>query len=322
MTQVILQPTSNSSARQHYFDTVENPVSISSIENFLDQDLKHNLLRSFPNGLIFLWGLTPGKNGANINKWKKINQGDIVLFARDKKIYSSGTVVDRFQNANLAKHLWSVDKDNQTWEYMYSVDEIKPVNISTIEFNKIVGYKDKNYIQGVVVMDLEKSQKVLDELDLWSERHLLTEENELLEEAFKEIDGELQKKVETWQRAEQGHARDRLLKGRQIAECLLCGRSTSKDFLVAGHIKRRAACTDEEKRDLDNVVMLCCKFGCDEMYERGFLGVEKDGKILISSQLIDKTSQSYAENVVKKQVNIKENQIKYFEWHLEHRFRK
>jgi hypothetical protein len=205
---------------------------------------------------------------------------------------------------------------------MYSVDEIKPVNISKIEFNKIVGYKENNQIQGVVVMDLEKSQKVLDELDLWSERHLPFEEVKALEEAFKELDGELQKKVETWQRTEQGHARERLLKGRQIAECLLCGRSTSKDFLVAGHIKRRAACTDEEKRDLDNVVMLCCKFGCDEMYERGFLGVEKDGKILISSQLIDKTSQSYAENVVKKQVKINENQIKYFEWHLEHRFRK
>lgn len=53
-----------------------------------------------------------------------------------------------------------------------------------------------------------------------------------------------------------------------------------------------------------------------------YFGVEKDGKILISSQLIDKTSQSYAENVVKKQVNINGKQVKYFEWHLEHRFRK
>jgi hypothetical protein len=322
MTQVILQPAGNEGARQHYVDTIENPIKLSTIKNLLTQTQEQELSVAFPSGFAQFWGLTPGSSGVNIKKWEKIQQGDIVLFSRDKMIFSSGTVVNKFQNHELARHLWDMDENNQTWEYMYSVDEIKPVNISKIEFNKIVGYKENNQIQGVVVMDLEKSQKVLDELGLWSERHLLTEESELLEEAFKEIDGELQKKVETWQRAEQGHARDRLLKGRQIAECLLCGRSTSKDFLVAGHIKRRAACTDEEKRDLDNVVMLCCKFGCDEMYERGFLGVEKDGKILISSQLIDKTSQSYAENVVKKQVNIKENQIKYFEWHLEHRFRK
>ena len=322
MTQFILQPTSNDSARQHYVDTIENPVSISSIEKYLKDDVKQELLKSFPSGLIFLWGLTPGQNGININKWKKINQGDIVLFARDKKIYSSGTVVSRFQNPDLARHLWSVDNKNQTWEYMYSVDEIKPINISKIEFNKIVGYKENNQIQGVVVMDFEKSQKVLDELDLWSERHLPFEEVKALEEAFKELDGELQKKVETWQRTEQGHARERLLKGRQIAECLLCGRSTSKDFLVAGHIKRRASCTDEEKRDLEYVVMICCKFGCDEMFERGFLGVDMNGKILTSSQLIDDISKSYAEKIVKKEIVIKESQKKYFEWHLKHRFRK
>jgi hypothetical protein len=322
MTHVILQPAGNSGARKHYVDTIENPVQLTSIDRFLtDQQIKE-LASAFPIGYAQFWGLTPGSGGVNVAKWEKIQQGDIVLFARDKQIYSSGTVVNKFNNPNLAKHLWGMDENNQTWEYMYSVDEIKPVNISKVEFNNIVGYKENNQIQGVVVMDLEKSQKVLDELDLWSERHLPFEEVKALEEAFKELDGELQKKVETWQRTEQGHARERLLKGRQIAECLLCGRSTSKDFLVAGHIKRRASCTDEEKRDLENVVMLCCKFGCDEMFERGFLGVDKEGKILTSSQLIDKTSQSYAENVVKKQVNIKENQIKYFEWHLEHRFRK
>lgn len=322
MTQVILQPAGNDGARQHYVDTIENPVSIASIEKYLETEQRRNLELSFPTGLVYFWGLTPGQSGVNIGKWEKITQGDVVLFARDKKIYSSGTVVNKFQNPELAKFLWGLDDKNQTWEYMYSVDEIKPVNISKVDFNKIVGYKENNQIQGVVVMDLEKSQKVLDELDLWSERHLPTDEDSQLEEAFKELDGELQKKVETWQRVEQGHARERLLKGRQIAECLLCGRSTSKDFLVAGHIKRRSACTDEEKRDLDNVVMLCCKFGCDEMFERGFLGVDKKGSVLISSQLIDKTSKSYAESVVNKVITIREEQIKYFEWHLEHRFRK
>ncbi len=121
MTQVILQPTSNDSARKHYVDTIENPVSISSIKKYLNDDIKHELIKSFPSGLIFLWGLTPGQNGININKWKKINQGDIVLFARDKKIYSSGTVVSRFQNPDLAKHLWSVDnKKSNLGIYVFS----------------------------------------------------------------------------------------------------------------------------------------------------------------------------------------------------------
>jgi predicted restriction endonuclease len=110
------------------------------------------------------------------------------------------------------------------------------------------------------------------------------------------LDGDLDKKVQTAQRTEQGIARKKLLKNKQIAPCRLCGREMSKDFLVAAHIKKRSRCTDAEKRDLVNVTMLCCRFGCDELYERGFLGVDQDGKILVSSQLLDSTAKDYSTN--------------------------
>jgi len=58
------------------------------------------------------------------------------------------------------------------------------------------------------------------------------------------------------------------------------------------------------------------------MYKQGFSEVDMDRRILTSSQLIDDISKSYAENIVKKEVVINENQIKYFEWYLEHRFRR
>jgi ABC-type multidrug transport system ATPase subunit len=52
------------------------------------------------------------------------------------------------------------------------------------------------------------------------------------------------------------------------------------------------------------------------------LGDEKNGKILISSQLIDYICKFYPKNIVNKNGQIKESQIKYFEWHLEHKFRR
>ena len=36
MNKIILQQSSNKDAREHYVDTIENPVSLDSIKSFLD----------------------------------------------------------------------------------------------------------------------------------------------------------------------------------------------------------------------------------------------------------------------------------------------
>ena len=56
-------------------------------------------------------------------------------------------------------------------------------------------------------------------------------------------------------------------------------------FLVAAHIKKRSVCTDAEKRDLKYVAMSACKFGCDELFERGYIAVADDGGLLLSQAL-------------------------------------
>jgi len=322
MTLVVLQPAGNKDAREHYVDTIENPVTLDSIKDHLTAEEFDDLSNRFPKGFVFFWGVTPGKNNANVGKWEKITEGDVVLFASEKFIYSSGVVASKLHNKKLATHLWKVNAEGETWEYMYSIDEVRPVQISKLEFNELVGYKPGNQIMGVTVMNEEKSQIFLDQYDLWSERHLPPASEEELEKAFVVLDGELDKKVQTAQRTEQGIARKQLLRNKQIAPCRLCGRQMSKDFLVAAHIKKRSRCTDSEKRDLANVTMLCCRFGCDELYERGFLGVEKDGSILISSQLVDTTAKDYATNIVQKIIGLNQGEEKYFLWHLENMFRK
>ena len=48
---------------------------------------------------------------------------------------------------------------------------------------------------------------------------------------------------------------------------------------MAAHIKKRSHCTKEERLDYQNIVMPMCKFGCDDLYERGIIGI-KDGQIV------------------------------------------
>ena len=76
-------------------------------------------------------------------------------------------------------------------------------------------------------------------------------------------------------RLEQGILRNLLLKKGHFAECDICGERLPTDLLVAAHIKRRANCTDSERRAYKSNLMEACVFGCDGLFERGYLVVDK-----------------------------------------------
>jgi hypothetical protein len=75
----------------------------------------------------------------------------------------------------------------------------------------------------------------------------------------------------------------RFLRNQQLqlrgSSCSLCGRSYPDEFLVAAHIKPRSKCSEGERMDTRNVSMLACLFGCDALFERGYLIVGTDGTI-------------------------------------------
>ena len=113
--------------------------------------------------------------------------------------------------------------------------------------------------------------------------------------------------------------RRRLLKGKPDGTCQICGREMKSEFLIAAHIKRRSECEDHEKRDLDGVMMLACKFGCDYLFEVGMIAV-KEGKLLVSPSLQDKVASEYAAKIKDRTIQILEKQTKYFDWHYTKRF--
>ena len=319
MSLVILQPAGNQGGREHYIDTVANLVEISACAPYVAPQVQRLLEAAHPNGKAGMWGVVPGQKDVNVGKWNRISVGDVVLFAADKKITSSAVVASKFTSERLAKQLWDVNSDGVTWKYMYSLDEIRPLDISYEEFNDIVGYKSNNVIQAFTVMDEEKSSLFLDHFALHSERHLDDVAPAEFEEALINLDGELDRKAAGWHRKEQAMGRRRLLKGKPDGTCQICGREMKSEFLIAAHIKRRSECEDHEKRDLDGVMMLACKFGCDYLFEVGFIGVN-GGKLLVSPALQDLVAIQYSEQIKGRSVSISDKQSKYFEWHYEKRF--
>ena len=80
-------------------------------------------------------------------------------------------------------------------------------------------------------------------------------------------------------RKEQAALRNLLAGNRQQAPCALCGDEYPMGFLVAAHVKKRALCSDDERRDLHHVAMLACVFGCDALYEAGWITVGGHGRV-------------------------------------------
>ena len=91
--------------------------------------------------------------------------------------------------------------------------------------------------------------------------------------------GELDVRAQVKVRTEQGKLRRLLADNRETAPCALCGDEFPLEFLVAAHVKKRAACTDDERRKLRDIAMLACSFGCDVLYESGWVTVDETGCI-------------------------------------------
>ena len=94
-----------------------------------------------------------------------------------------------------------------------------------------------------------------------------------------ELAGELDRVVSAIARAEQHKLRAGPLAGATIAHCALCGGSFHKEHLVAAHIKRRAAASPSERLNSANA-MLACRFGCDNLFEHGYIAVNATGVIV------------------------------------------
>ncbi len=132
-----------------------------------------------------------------------------------------------------------------------------------------IGQDSENYIiQAFTVLNATQSKNVLNAFPVLSPPSRITvEEYQAALEGLQGVDS-LDREVRALSRVEQAYLRQ-LLFPEPTGRCAICGKELPTDLLVAGHIKKRSACSPEEKRDAKNIVMPVCRLGCDELFERG-----------------------------------------------------
>ncbi|GAB3547486.1 hypothetical protein GCM10027404_09660 [Arthrobacter tumbae] len=80
-------------------------------------------------------------------------------------------------------------------------------------------------------------------------------------------------------RQEQADLRRHLLRGRVTAPCSICGEERPSRLLIAGHIKPRSECTEQERKDFRSVAMLVCSLGCDALFGWGYIIVNAESRV-------------------------------------------
>jgi hypothetical protein len=284
--QLVLQPCGDSDAREHYVDTIQNPVPISRILPHLKLEERAAVQAAFPEA-VAVWGVTAGKNAVNASKWRRIALGDAAMLYRNRKFFFRGTVAYKTHSPDLARELWDVKADGTTWEYVFFLSDLEPIEISIDRFNVAAGYKNTFIVQGFNVLSPERSERVLDELDLGlGIGATLPSDADIAaaKAALQAMEGNLEASGVTRRRREQVHLRTVLLGKKQAEFCSICGRKLPVDLLVIGHIRKRHSCPPDVRKDLANVMPVCL-LGCDVLFENGYIYVDAQGTIQASEHI-------------------------------------
>ena len=118
-------------------------------------------------------------------------------------------------------------------------------------------------------------------------------------------------------RTEQEILKKHLFGKKTTTICACCNKEYPISYLVSAHIKRRSNCSQTEKRDL-NIVFPMCKFGCDELFENGYI-VVKDGQFQSMNKVpTTKDIDLYINQIEGKRCTYYNSDTEqYFKWHFE-----
>lgn len=120
----------------------------------------------------------------------------------------------------------------------------------------------------------------------------------------------------TYIKARIGHSKLKEILVKKDGCCKICGLSDER-FLIASHIKPWSQSNNQERLDLNNVLLLCPHH--DSAFDKGYITFDQDGMMLISSELTIETRLLLNLNTEKK-IELTEKQSEYMRWHKENIF--
>lgn len=312
--QACLIPTSNKLSYLHYVQTVEYQTDLSIFINFLPKGDKKYFLQN-NRSTYSIWGINDGARDRNKHIWDRLNNGDMCLFYRNKEFISKGRVFYKASCEDLSKELWGRSSKG-AWKNLIFLDLVESISIPLSKINKTLGYKQDYILRSFSILDSKKSAKIFKEI---SNSEDPISRRDFYQTKLTSIKIPTDKTGITKSRVEQDVFADFLFGNSIKSKCVICNETLPNNFLVAGHIKKRSLASENERKDL-NIVMPICKFGCDDLFEKGYIYVNEEGILKSSGR---KPTTKFVTSFIKKHEGkrirfFNEKNRQYFNDHMQH----
>lgn len=270
---VALQPAANDEAQENLKYTIYNGFPTEELRPYIPNE-QYKRIKETHGDFVKGWGVQAGV----VKQFEKLMPGDTSLFAAEGKVFISGIVTEKVVSDELAKKLWP-NSTEKPFSWIYLLKDIRNQDIAVEELNKVVGYKPNNRVQGFVVLDKAKSEKVLTVFDLENIVHQPLINQEAFEKELEWMEGDsLDKNRNSMGRLEQAFLRKQLFGNKSTAKCSCCHKVYPVQLMVCGHLKKRSYATMEEKRNPHIVGAFCVE--CDKYWELGLISVNENGEII------------------------------------------
>ncbi len=273
--QLLLFPTSSKLKYINYVQTIEYSLNINEIIEICDKK-NVKILKEIKSKSIHLWGVPDGHNNKDLENWKKSKVGDNCLFYRDKKFFSKSKIILKLVDENIASRFLVKTTKGDLSKNIFILEPSSEISITNYRFNKALN-KTNSPLNSFKIENI-KNRNLLKELGISNLKTMTGRREDFYQSRLHELEKLDGIKSQAKIRLEQDIFSEFLFSDCSNSKCAICSRSYPNSIMVAGHIKKRSLSSDIERRNLNNV-MPVCKMGCDDLFERGYIYINKKGRI-------------------------------------------
>ena len=123
MTKIVIIPVNSTDEISMFEKTVILGINSNSLQPLLFIKLYELLQSIHGDGPFPIWGVASGEKSSEANKWNKVEDNDVVLFARSNKILGYAIVKTKFQSENVARELWPDLHTSEIRQYLFTLEK-------------------------------------------------------------------------------------------------------------------------------------------------------------------------------------------------------
>ena len=123
MTKIVIIPVNSTDEISMFEKTVILGINSNSLQPLLFIKLYELLQSIHGDGPFPICGVASGEKSSEANKWNKVEDNDVVLFARSNKILGYAIVKTKFQSENVARELWPDLHTSEIRQYLFTLEK-------------------------------------------------------------------------------------------------------------------------------------------------------------------------------------------------------